>query len=78
MTSLDGNGLKTMFEALLPDVVTNPPNGPTWFEQFGNTPKETAQKLCVEWQLTATQEMSFWHVWENHPTKLARSSQQGK
>jgi hypothetical protein len=75
MTSLDG--LKTMFEALLPDgVVTNPPHGPTWFERFGTTPKETASELCVEWKLTATQKVDFWYVWENHPTKLGRDTQQ--
>jgi hypothetical protein len=76
MVSVDG--LKTLFEALLPDGVTNPLNGPTWFERFGSTPKETASELCVEWKLTATQKMDFWYVWENHPTKLARSSQQRK
>ena len=73
MTSLEG--LKTMFEALLPEGVFNPLNGPTWFELLGTAPKETALKLCAKWKLTKEQEFEFWYVWENHPTELARSSQ---
>ena len=71
--------LATIFEDLLPEgVIANPPGGPTLFEKFGSVPKETALKLCAEWKLTVEQEINFWHVWENHPAKVARSSQPGK
>ena len=65
--------LKAIFEALLPDGLTNLSNGPSRFEQFGSIPKETALELCEEWKLSDDQKLDFWYVWENHPTQLARS-----
>jgi hypothetical protein len=71
--------LEAMFEALVPaeikDLPANNLKRPT-FDRFGLATKTEVDEICEEWSLKGSKAANLWFIWENHPTNLARGTQQ--
>ncbi len=63
--------LQTKFNGLVPDGVS------FTLDELAAGSKDDVENLCTEWGLTGSKIFSLKYVYDNHPTVLARPSQNG-